>query len=78
LKTRRQSARQLTASTPYVLITLQNPNAANQARAVLAAAKEAGVRKVVRLSVFKAAIDGPPLTLRAYMDAPMPISKPPA
>lgn len=42
-----------------VLITLQNPNAANQASAVLAAAKEEGVRKVVRLSVFKAAIDGP-------------------
>jgi uncharacterized protein YbjT (DUF2867 family) len=42
-----------------VLITLQNPNAANQASAVLVAAKEAGVRKVVRLSVFKAAIDGP-------------------
>jgi uncharacterized protein YbjT (DUF2867 family) len=42
-----------------VLITIQNPNAADQASAVLAAAKKAGVRKIVRISVFKAAIDGP-------------------
>jgi uncharacterized protein YbjT (DUF2867 family) len=42
-----------------VLITLQNPNAAEQAGAVLSAATEAGVRKIVRISVFKAAINGP-------------------
>lgn len=42
-----------------VLITAASPNAADQASAVLAAAKEAGVRKVVRVSVFKAAPDGP-------------------
>jgi uncharacterized protein YbjT (DUF2867 family) len=42
-----------------VLITGANPNAADQASAALAAAKRAGVRKIVRISVFKAAPDGP-------------------
>jgi uncharacterized protein YbjT (DUF2867 family) len=42
-----------------VLITAANPRAADQASAVLAAAQGAGVRKVVRISVFKAAADGP-------------------
>jgi uncharacterized protein YbjT (DUF2867 family) len=42
-----------------VLITAASPLAAGQASAVLEAAVEAGVRKVVRISVFKAAVDGP-------------------
>jgi uncharacterized protein YbjT (DUF2867 family) len=42
-----------------VLITVASPNAADHASTVLAAAKGAGVRKIVRISVFKAAIDGP-------------------
>ena len=49
-----------------VLITAANPNAAYQASAVIAAAKEAGVRKVVRLSVFKAAVDGPTAVTRLH------------
>jgi uncharacterized protein YbjT (DUF2867 family) len=42
-----------------VLITAMNPNAADQAYAVLTAAKAAGVRKIVRISALKAALDGP-------------------
>jgi len=42
-----------------VLITAASPLAAGQASAALGAAVEAGVRKVVRISVFKAAVDGP-------------------
>jgi uncharacterized protein YbjT (DUF2867 family) len=42
-----------------VLITPATPDAADQASSVLAAAKAAGVRKIVRISVFKAAVDGP-------------------
>jgi uncharacterized protein YbjT (DUF2867 family) len=42
-----------------VLITSANPNAVEQAHNMLAAAKEAGVKKIVRISVFKAAADGP-------------------
>ena len=42
-----------------VLITAPNPNAADQAVAVLNAAKAAGVRKIVRVSALKAAVDGP-------------------
>ena len=42
-----------------VLITPATPEAADQASSVLAAAKAAGVRKIVRISVFKAAVDGP-------------------
>jgi uncharacterized protein YbjT (DUF2867 family) len=49
-----------------VLITAANPNAADQASAVLAAAKGAGVRKVVRVSVFKAAVDGPTAVTRLH------------
>ena len=41
------------------LITATNPNAADQVIAVLTAAKEAGVRKIVRISALKAAVDGP-------------------
>ena len=42
-----------------VLITAPNPNAADQASGVLAASKDAGVRKVVRISALKASTDGP-------------------
>jgi uncharacterized protein YbjT (DUF2867 family) len=42
-----------------VLITPATPDAADQASFVLTAAKAAGVRKIVRISVFKAAVDGP-------------------
>jgi uncharacterized protein YbjT (DUF2867 family) len=42
-----------------VLITPASPDAADQASSLLAAAKAAGVRKIVRISVFKAAVDGP-------------------
>jgi NAD(P)H dehydrogenase (quinone) len=42
-----------------VLITAASPLAAGQASALLAAAKETCVRKIVRISVFKAAVDGP-------------------
>jgi NAD(P)H dehydrogenase (quinone) len=49
-----------------VLITPASPNAADQARAVLAAACEAGVRKVVRVSVFNAASDGPSEVTRQH------------
>ena len=42
-----------------VLITSANPNAADQAHNMLVAARKAGVMKVVRISVFKASVDGP-------------------
>jgi uncharacterized protein YbjT (DUF2867 family) len=42
-----------------VLITPATADAADLASSVLAAAKAAGVRKIVRISVFKAAVDGP-------------------
>jgi uncharacterized protein YbjT (DUF2867 family) len=42
-----------------VLITAASPAAGGQARAVLDAAREAGVRKIIRVSVFNAASDGP-------------------
>ena len=42
-----------------VLITAPNANASDQASAVLAAAKEAGVRKIVRISALKADVNGP-------------------
>ena len=42
-----------------VLITSPNANASDQASAVLAAAKEAGVRKIVRISALKADVNGP-------------------
>src|SRR5215217_5538206 len=42
-----------------VLITPANQNAAIQARNVLAAAEKAGVNKIIRISVFNAAINGP-------------------
>src|SRR6266496_2371323 len=42
-----------------VLITSANPNAADQAHNMLVAARKAGVKKVVRISVFKASVDGP-------------------
>jgi uncharacterized protein YbjT (DUF2867 family) len=46
-----------------VLITPANPNAADQAGLVLEAA---GVRKIVRVSVFKAAVDGPTAVTRLH------------
>jgi uncharacterized protein YbjT (DUF2867 family) len=42
-----------------VLVTAANPRAADQAHAAIAAARKAGVRKVVRLSAVKADPDGP-------------------
>ena len=42
-----------------VLITARDPTANAQARAVLTAAKTAGVRKIVRVSEIKASLDGP-------------------
>ena len=49
-----------------VLITPASPDAADQASLVLAAAKAAGVRKIVRISVFKAAVDGPTAITRLH------------
>lgn len=49
-----------------VLITSPNENAAKQANAVLAAAKQANVRKIVRISVTKAALDGPSDNVRQH------------
>jgi uncharacterized protein YbjT (DUF2867 family) len=49
-----------------VLITPASPDAADQAIAFLAAAKESGVRKIVRVSVFKAALDGPTDAVRLH------------
>jgi uncharacterized protein YbjT (DUF2867 family) len=42
-----------------VLITPAHPDAAGQASASLSAARAAGVRKIVRISAFKAALDAP-------------------
>jgi len=42
-----------------VLITAPNPDADDQAGAAIEAAKAVGVRKIVRLSAIKAAVDGP-------------------
>ena len=42
-----------------VLITPPGPNAADQAIGVVDAAKEAGVRRIVRISALKASVDGP-------------------
>jgi uncharacterized protein YbjT (DUF2867 family) len=49
-----------------VLITPSGPDAATQARAVLAASWEAGVRKVVRQSVLRAAPEGPTDNVRQH------------
>jgi len=49
-----------------VLITPATPDAADQASSVLTAAKAAGVRKIVRISVFKAAVDGPTAITRLH------------
>jgi uncharacterized protein YbjT (DUF2867 family) len=49
-----------------VLVTASAPAAADQASAVLTAAKEAGVRKVVRVSVFKAGLDAPTAVARLH------------
>lgn len=49
-----------------VLITAPNPHAAEQASAVLTAAKSSGVRKVVRISVINAASDGPTDNVRQH------------
>lgn len=49
-----------------VLITPATPDAADQASSVLAAARAAGVRKIVRISVFKAAVDGPTAVTRLH------------
>lgn len=42
-----------------VLITAANTNAADQAAAVLASASAQGVKRIVRISALKAAVDGP-------------------
>ena len=49
-----------------VLITAPNPNAAEQASTALKAAKQAGVRKVVRISALKASLDGPTENTRLH------------
>jgi len=49
-----------------VLITPANANAASQAERVVNAAKKAGVRKIVRVSVFKADVDGPTLITKLH------------
>ncbi len=49
-----------------VLITPATPYAAGQASSVLTAAKAAGVRKIVRISVFKAGVDGPAAITRLH------------
>jgi uncharacterized protein YbjT (DUF2867 family) len=48
------------------LITAPNPHAAEQAESTIAAAKRAGVRKIVRLSAIKAAHDGPTENTRQH------------
>ncbi len=60
-----------------VLITAANPDVADQASALLAAAKEAGVRKLVHISVFEAATDGP-TDVTPSMAAPTPRFRPQA
>jgi uncharacterized protein YbjT (DUF2867 family) len=49
-----------------VLITANNANAAEQAAAAIAAAREAGVRKVVRISALKADVNGPTENTRQH------------
>jgi uncharacterized protein YbjT (DUF2867 family) len=49
-----------------VLITTMHPNAFEQTKAVLSAAKAAGVRKVVRISALKADPDGPTANTRLH------------
>ena len=49
-----------------VLITPANPNAVEQVRMVLNEASKLGVRKIIRVSVFKAAIDGPTIITRLH------------
>ena len=49
-----------------VLITTQNPDAAYQASAMIKAARNSGIRKIVRISVFKAAVDGPTAITRLH------------
>jgi len=49
-----------------VLITTQNPAAAEQAHAMISAAKRNGVKKIIRVSVFKAAVDGPTAITRLH------------
>ena len=49
-----------------VLITAPNPDAADQASAVINAAKEAGVRKIVRMSAINAGVDGPTENTRLH------------
>lgn len=49
-----------------VLITPATTNAADQAGLMLEAAKAAGVRKIVRVSVFKTAVDGPTAVTRLH------------
>ena len=49
-----------------VLITPATPSAVAQAQGVLSAAGEAGVRKIVRISVFNAASDGPSDVIRLH------------
>jgi uncharacterized protein YbjT (DUF2867 family) len=49
-----------------VLITPAGPTAAEQASAALDAAREAGVRKIVRVSVFNAAYGGPSEVTRQH------------
>lgn len=49
-----------------VLITAPNPAAADQASAVISAARTAGVRKIVRISVIGAAADGPTDNVRQH------------
>jgi uncharacterized protein YbjT (DUF2867 family) len=51
-----------------VLITPSSRDAVAQARAVLAAAWEAGVRKIVRQSVIKAALNGPTENVRLHAE----------
>jgi uncharacterized protein YbjT (DUF2867 family) len=49
-----------------VLITTQNPAASEQASAMVHAAKKNGVKKIIRISVFKAAVDGPAAITRLH------------
>jgi uncharacterized protein YbjT (DUF2867 family) len=49
-----------------VLITPAGPEAADQASLVLAAAKRAGVRKIVRISAFRADVNGPTAITRLH------------
>jgi uncharacterized protein YbjT (DUF2867 family) len=51
-----------------VLITPAGPQAVAQGRIVLGAARDAGVRKIVRQSVIKAALDGPTDNVRLHAE----------